>query len=229
MPSSQKHNHDTTESYGVCKRLCNPTWGLRSIPCYSNPDSCHVHISGASEISWGCFGHAGHFYMDPFLAANDQFAIRLDSPINAPITLVLHFSFTMYQKDVGYHLTAYTAADGTQMLLGATHMQACTPEPQPQLPQREMHQHHMGTAWQLAVQLMHALCAVMLVSNICNHRDVGQCLTSTSSANILAAAGWQHTCSRQGFSCAGGSYWAVAHCGWSASQPSHSVVPGRTH
>ena len=62
--------------------------------------------------------------MDAFLAANGQFAIRLDSPITAPVTLVLHFSYTMYQKDVGYHLTAYTAADGTQMLLGATHMQA---------------------------------------------------------------------------------------------------------
>ena len=67
--------------------------------------------------------------MDPFLAANGQFAIRLDIPITAPVTLVLHFSYTMYQKDVGYHLTAYTAADGTQMLLGATHMQACTPNP----------------------------------------------------------------------------------------------------
>ena len=83
--------------------------------------------------------------MDPFLAANGQFAIRLDSPITAPVTLVLHFSFTLYQKDVGYHLAAYTAADGTEMLLGATHMQACAPHSHQQPPQTKTHQHHVGT------------------------------------------------------------------------------------
>ena len=85
--------------------------------------------------------------MDPFLAAKGQFAIQLDSPISAPVTLVLHFSYTLYQKDVGYHLTAYTAVDETQMLLGATHMQACTPHLQPHLPQRNLHQRHVGTMW----------------------------------------------------------------------------------
>lgn len=117
----------------VCVKASAMQWSLHSIHSDSNTDRCRVHISGASTISHGCFGHAGYFYMDPFLAANDQFAIRLDSPITAPVTLVLHFSFTMYQKDVGYHLTAYTAADGSQMLLGATHMQACTAHLQSQL------------------------------------------------------------------------------------------------
>ncbi|CAK0787201.1 hypothetical protein CVIRNUC_010417 [Coccomyxa viridis] len=49
--------------------------------------------------------------MDPFLAANGQFAIRLDRPITAPVTLVLHFSYTMYQKDPVYARQAFPCFD----------------------------------------------------------------------------------------------------------------------
>ena len=54
-----------------------------------------------------------------------QFAMSFDSPIDTFTTLVLHFRYKLVHKDTGYHLTPYQARDGSQILLGATHMQAC--------------------------------------------------------------------------------------------------------
>ena len=137
--------------------------------------------------------------MDPFLAANVQFAIRLDRPITAPVTLVLHFSYTMYQKDVGYHLTAYTAADGTQMLLGATHMQACTLHPQPSPGAPALCENHLtacsasdGSADAAASHPHASMCFIvemghaMLISYIYHQKGVGHCVTSISPAAMLA-------------------------------------------
>lgn len=60
------------------------------------------------------------------MEANDQLAIRFDSPIATSATLFLDFSYKLVHKDTGFHLTPYTATDGSQILLGATHMQART-------------------------------------------------------------------------------------------------------
>ena len=58
---------------------------------------------------------------------NDQFAISFDTPVDMYTTLVLHFQYKLVHKDTGYHLTSYTARDGSQILLGATHMQVRIP------------------------------------------------------------------------------------------------------
>ncbi|CAL5229420.1 g12742 [Coccomyxa viridis] len=61
---------------------------------------------------------------DDYMKQNGQFAIAFDSPVDTYTTLVLHFQYKLVHKDTGYHLTPYTARDGNQILLGATHMQA---------------------------------------------------------------------------------------------------------
>ncbi len=65
------------------------------------------------------------------MKGNDQFAISFDTPVDTYTTLVLHFQYKLVHKDTGYHLTPYTAQDGSQILLGATHMQVRIPSSPP--------------------------------------------------------------------------------------------------
>lgn len=73
-------------------------------------------------MSW-CSARVGHLISDSYMDANDQYAVRFDSPVGTGATLILQFGYKLIHKDTGFHLTPYTATDGSQILLGATHMQ----------------------------------------------------------------------------------------------------------
>lgn len=85
--------------------------------------------------------------MDSHMRQNGQFAISFDSKIEPFTTLVLHFQYKLVHKDTGYHLTPYRAHDGSQILLGATHMQACiSPGCWPSLSCEKMYQQSVAEA-----------------------------------------------------------------------------------
>lgn len=59
------------------------------------------------------------------MLSNEQAAIFFQEPLLWNATLSIHFSYSLAFGDTGYHLTAYTAGDGTRLLYGATHMEVC--------------------------------------------------------------------------------------------------------
>ena len=59
------------------------------------------------------------------MQSNDQIAIYLEQAVVGNATLVFDFSYPLAPGDTGFHLTTFTADDGTEYVFGATHMQVC--------------------------------------------------------------------------------------------------------
>ena len=68
--------------------------------------------------------HAGTLLPDDAMQSNDQLAIFLEQPVSGNATLLLNFSYPLAPGDTGFHLTNYTATDGSELMFGATQMQA---------------------------------------------------------------------------------------------------------
>jgi hypothetical protein len=54
---------------------------------------------------------------------NEQFAVYFEVPLFWNATLQIYFSYPLDFGNTGYHLTAYTTADGQNLLYGATQME----------------------------------------------------------------------------------------------------------
>ena len=61
--------------------------------------------------------------MDATMEAAGQLGLFFEQPLDGNATLGMRFSYTLAPGDTGFHLDTYTAADGTQLLYGATHME----------------------------------------------------------------------------------------------------------
>lgn len=61
------------------------------------------------------------------MTAADQVGLFFAQPLSGNATLVLTYSYSLVQKDTGFHLDPYTAADGSQYMYAATHMEVREP------------------------------------------------------------------------------------------------------
>jgi hypothetical protein len=66
---------------------------------------------------------AGLTVADANMTAADQVGLFFAQPLSGHATLVMQYSYSLVQKDTGFHLDPYTAADGTQYMYAATHME----------------------------------------------------------------------------------------------------------
>ena len=66
---------------------------------------------------------AGLTVADDNMTAADQVGLFFAQPLPGHATLVIDFSYNLVQKDTGFHLDPYAAADGMQYIYAATHME----------------------------------------------------------------------------------------------------------
>ena len=78
---------------------------------------------GRSVIHVHVHCHAGTAVQDSTMLAADQVGLFFEQPLSGNVTLALEFSYALVLKDTGFHLDPYSAADGTQYMYGATHME----------------------------------------------------------------------------------------------------------